>query len=116
MAPTVLREPDESDERPLSPPSRSSLLYIGMDRSGHWVVRDPAGLCGGLFMDRTQALRFALRERHPQAVIMVPGALEFAVGAPVPCAANEARGASVCENSARGRVGGRPKAQGAVGG
>jgi len=90
MAPTELREPGDCDDDPLSP-SRSSLLYIGKDRSGHWVVRDPSGLCGGLFIDRTQALRFAMRERHPQAVILVAGRLEFAGDAPVARAANEVR-------------------------
>ncbi len=55
------------------------LFYLGKDREGHWVVRDRRGLRGGLFVDRAQALRFALFEngRDPRAVIMVPGILNL---------------------------------------
>jgi hypothetical protein len=43
------------------------------------VVRDESGLSGGIFIDRVQALKFAMFEngRHPEAVIMVPGVLEL---------------------------------------
>ena len=59
-------------------PSRCSqvpLFLIGRDSEGHWVARDTQGLRGGLFVDRTEALKFALFEngRRPQAVVMVPG-------------------------------------------
>jgi hypothetical protein len=59
--------------------SRSSLFMIGKDSGGHWVVQDQQGLRGGLFVDRTEALKFALFENgnRPQAVIMVPGILEL---------------------------------------
>jgi hypothetical protein len=52
---------------------------IGRDSGGHWVVQDQQGLRGGLFVDRTEALKFALFENgnRPQAVIMVPGTLEL---------------------------------------
>jgi len=64
------------------PPSSlhsSSLYMIGRDREGHWVVQDQSGLHGGLFIDRAQALKFALFENghRPQAVVMVPGILEL---------------------------------------
>jgi hypothetical protein len=54
-------------------------FLIGRNSGGQWVVRDPSGRRGGLFIDRTEALRFALFEngRHPQAVVMVPGLLEL---------------------------------------
>ena len=40
---------------------------------------DQKGLCGGLFVDRTEAVKFAMFENghRPQAVIMVPGILEL---------------------------------------
>jgi len=40
---------------------------------------DRRGLCGGLFVNRGEAVRFAMFEsgRHPQAVIMAPGVLEL---------------------------------------
>jgi hypothetical protein len=65
------------------PSSRSSsiprLFRIGKDRRGNWVVQDLLGLCGGLFVDRAEALRFALFENgnRPQALIMVPGIFEL---------------------------------------
>lgn len=64
------------------PPSTSMhhpQFLIGRNSRGHWVVQDEKGLCGGLFVDRTQALRFAMFENghQPQAVIMVPGILEL---------------------------------------
>ena len=64
------------------PSSQSSLFRIGRDADGHWVVQDERGLCGGLFVDRTQALKFALFEsgHRPQAVVMVPGVLELDLG------------------------------------
>jgi hypothetical protein len=63
----------------IEPPSRNHLFMIGRNSRGNWVVRDQAGLRGGLFIDRTEALRFALFEngRRPQAVLMVPGILEL---------------------------------------
>jgi hypothetical protein len=67
-------------EPPLSKPrSSSELFYLGRDREGHWVVKDQRGLRGGLFVDRAQALRFALFEngRDPRAVIVVPGILDL---------------------------------------
>jgi hypothetical protein len=61
------------------PCSRSLQFQIGKDSRGNWVVQDDQGLCGGLFIDRTQALRFAMLENgtRPQAVVMVPGVLEL---------------------------------------
>jgi hypothetical protein len=62
-----------------SPSSRSRLFFIGKDRRGNWVVQDQQGLCGGLFIDRAEALRFAMFENghRPQAVVMVPVVFEL---------------------------------------
>jgi hypothetical protein len=61
------------------PSSRPLHFLIGKDSRGNWVVQDERGLCGGLFVDRTQALRFAMFENgnKPQAVVMVPGVFEL---------------------------------------
>jgi hypothetical protein len=68
-------------EEPPSPQSspHASLFRIGKDSRGHWVVQDQQGLRGGLFVDRAEALKFAMFENgnRPQAVIMVPGVLEL---------------------------------------
>jgi hypothetical protein len=51
----------------------------------------PYGLYGGLFVNRSEALRFAMLENghRPQAVIMVPGNLEFSIGRPAKAAGND---------------------------
>ena len=60
-------------------PAGSSCLFIGQNRVGQWVVRDARCLCGGLFENRTEAIRFAMYEcqRRPQSVIMLPEGLEL---------------------------------------
>ena len=66
------------------PPSTSSSLFmVGKDSRGNWVVQDQKGLCGGLFVNRAQALKFAMFENgnRPQTVIMVPGVLELDLSA-----------------------------------
>jgi hypothetical protein len=69
-------------EPPAEPPSTPDLFLIGRNSRGAWVVRDQRGLRGGLFIDRVEALRFALFEngRRPQAVVMVPEGLELDLG------------------------------------
>jgi hypothetical protein len=56
-----------------------SCLFIGQDRTGRWVVKDAQSLCGGLFANRNEAIRFAMYEcqRRPQSVIMLPNGLEL---------------------------------------
>jgi len=68
--------------KPISRSKSNSFLLVGQNSSGRWVVRDSRGLCGGLFVNREEALRFALSEcvRCPRGVIMVPGNLELDVG------------------------------------
>ena len=66
----------------LPPPNRIRefpLFLIGKDSRGNWVVQDNQGSCGGLFVNRTEALKFAMFENgnRPQAVIMVPGIFEL---------------------------------------
>ena len=65
------------------PPSanclNSPLFLIGQNSRGNWVVQHQKRFCGGLFVNRAQALKFAMFEsgNRPQAVIMVPGILEL---------------------------------------
>ncbi len=67
------------------PPStcRAKSFRIGRNSRGNWVVQDQSGLCGGLFVDRAEALKFAMFENgnRSQAVIMVPGILELDMSA-----------------------------------
>jgi hypothetical protein len=68
-----------SNGEPPSTSSSSGLFLIGRNSRGHWVVQDPSGLNGGLFIDRLQALKYAMSENgnRPRAVIMVPDVLEL---------------------------------------
>jgi hypothetical protein len=68
-----------SNGEPLSTGPRSTPFLIGRNSRGNWVVQDPSGLHGGLFVDRLQALKYAMSEngRGLRAVIMVPGVLEL---------------------------------------
>jgi hypothetical protein len=61
------------------PSMRIPLFMIGKDSRGNWVVQDRQGICGGLFVNRAEALKFAMFENgnRPQAVIMVPGIFEL---------------------------------------
>ena len=71
------------------------MFMIGKNSRGNWVVQDQRGKCGGLFVDRVKALRFALFENgnNPQAVVMVPGVLELNMGgnAMAPLPSNDAQ-------------------------
>jgi hypothetical protein len=70
-------------EPPSLPYWKPSLFRVGKNRDGHWVVQDSMGLRGGLFIDRAEAIKFAMYEsgKRPQAVIMVPGTLELDINA-----------------------------------
>ena len=74
------------DEPPSSSSSKSSLFLIGRDSHGHWVVQDQSHRRGGLFIDRSEALKYAMFENgnRPQAVIMVPDVLELDMNAKPP--------------------------------
>jgi hypothetical protein len=71
-------------------------MLIGRNSRGQWVVRSLNGLCGGLFVNRSEALRFALFENghRPEAAIMVNGVLELALSEPVNVAAPNQPGAN----------------------
>jgi hypothetical protein len=75
--------PRPMPSRPIPPrtlPPRHFLM--GRNRDGHWVVQDQGGMWGGIFLDRTAALKFALSENgHPHAVIMIPHPFELDLGA-----------------------------------
>jgi len=74
------------EEPPPSNSSKSSLFLVGRDSHGHWVVQDQNHRRGGLFIDRAEALKYAMFEngRRPQAVIMVPDVLELDMSAKPP--------------------------------
>ncbi|WP_024506410.1 hypothetical protein [Bradyrhizobium sp. ARR65] len=72
------------------PPSRSSasstLVLIGRNRRGEWVAREQHGLFGGLFINRAQAIKYALFENghHPEAIVELPRDVEIDILSPSP--------------------------------
>jgi hypothetical protein len=65
---------------PPTPSGRTPAPFlVGRNSCGNWVVQDPSDLRGGLFVDRAEALKFAMSDNgnRPQAVIMVPDSLEL---------------------------------------
>nr|WP_247539316.1 hypothetical protein [Bradyrhizobium sp. 168] len=64
------------------PPSRGSappIVFVGRNRRGNWVAREQRGSFGGLFVNRAQALKYALAEngRHPESIIEVTRDIEL---------------------------------------
>jgi len=90
-----MKRTDRSSKRKSEPPStrsKSPLFLIGQDARGHWVVQDQRGLCGGLFVGRAEALKFARFESgdRPHAIIMVSGILELSLNADAKLAGDRA--------------------------
>lgn len=66
----------------VEPPScgtSAALVFIGRNRSGQWVAQEQNGLFGGLFIDRAQAIKYALFENghHPETVVELARAIEL---------------------------------------
>ena len=83
-----MRQPDSTS----SAFATNFLFLMGRDSHGNWVVQDQECRCGGLFVDRASALKFATLENgHQQpAVTMVPGVFEFAINRREEVASNKA--------------------------
>jgi hypothetical protein len=74
------------------PPSRrrQPIFMIGQDRRGNWVVQDKAGTRGGLFVDRTEALRYIRAESEGQALVSPAGCFELDMSGAAPPATEAA--------------------------
>ena len=67
------------------PPSCSSrIFYIGKNNRGNWVAKTEDGLCGGLFISRAEAVRYALFEngRHPEAILTARSTIDLDIARP----------------------------------
>lgn len=49
------------DEPPLRRPA-APTVFVGKNRRGNWIACEQNGIFGGLFVNRAQALKYALRE------------------------------------------------------
>jgi hypothetical protein len=71
-------------EPPSCSPAASALVFIGRNRRGEWVAREQNGLFGGLFVNRAQAVKYALFENghHPETIVELPREVEIDILSP----------------------------------
>ncbi len=64
---------------PPSCSSASTIVFIGQNSRGHWVAQEQNGLYGGLFVNRAQAVKYALLENghHPETIVELSSEFEF---------------------------------------
>ena len=67
---------------PPSCESSAALVFVGRNRRGQWVAQEQNGLFGGLFVDRAQAIKYALFENghHPETIVELSRAIELDMG------------------------------------
>jgi hypothetical protein len=67
---------------PPSCSSASAIVFIGTNRRGNWVAQEQNGLYGGLFVNRAQAVKYALFENghHPEAIVELSREIELDMG------------------------------------
>jgi hypothetical protein len=77
----------------VEPPSCSSasiIVLIGKNSRGQWVAQEQNGFYGGLFVNRKQAVKYALSQNghRPETIIELPCELELDMsgGFPFPAA------------------------------
>jgi hypothetical protein len=66
-------------EEPPSCSSASTVVFIGKNRRGNWVAQEQNGLYGGLFVNRAQAVKYALFENghHPETIVELAREIEL---------------------------------------
>jgi hypothetical protein len=64
---------------PPSCSSSSTIVFIGRNSRGNWVVQEQNGLYGGLFVNRAHAIRYALFENghHPETIVELKRGIEL---------------------------------------
>jgi hypothetical protein len=62
--------------------SPSEIVFIGRNSRGNWVAQEQNGLYGGLFVNRAQAVKYALFENghHPEAIVELAREIELDMG------------------------------------
>jgi hypothetical protein len=71
---------------PPSCSSASTIVFIGRNSRGNWVAQEQNGLYGGLFVNRAQAVKYALFEngRHPETIIELSREIELDIDGRLP--------------------------------
>jgi hypothetical protein len=62
--------------------SASTIVFIGKNSRGNWVAQEQNGLYGGLFVNRAQAVKYALFENghHPETIVELSREIELDMG------------------------------------
>jgi hypothetical protein len=62
--------------------SQSTIVFIGKNSRGNWVAQEQSGLYGGLFVNRAQAIKYALFENghHPETIVELGREIELDMG------------------------------------
>src|ERR1035441_8364356 len=83
------RTPNVKLVEPPSCSSPSAIVFIGKDSRGNWVAQEQNGLYGGLFVNRAQAVKYALFENghHPQTIVQLPREIELDMSGKLPFSA-----------------------------
>src|ERR1700733_10113037 len=73
----------------VEPPScsaASTVVFIGKNHRGNWVAQEQNGLYGGLFVNRAQAVKYALFENghHPETIVELAREIELDMGRRLP--------------------------------
>ena len=93
-------------EPPSCSPAASTIVFIGRNHRGNWVAREQNGLFGGLFVNRAQAVKYALFENgnHPETIVDLPREIEVDFAGPFPQTAgmHSGRPASFTKHSLSG--------------
>jgi hypothetical protein len=76
----------------VEPPSCSSpstIVFIGKNKRGHWIAQEQNDLYGGLFVNRAQAVKYALFENghHPETIVELSREIELDMGGKLPLSA-----------------------------
>jgi hypothetical protein len=71
---------------PPSCSSASTIVFIGKNNRGNWVAMEQNGLYGGLFVNRAQAVKYALFENghHPETIVELSREIELDMGGRLP--------------------------------
>jgi hypothetical protein len=78
-----------SNVKLVEPPSCSSastIVFIGKNCRGNWVAQEQNGLYGGLFVNRAQAVKYALFENghRPETIVELSREIELDMGDKLP--------------------------------
>ena len=76
---TITRNINVKLAEPPSCSSASTITFIGKNSRGNWVAQEQNGLYGGLFVNRTQAFKYALFENghHPETIVELAREIEL---------------------------------------